>query len=297
MWCRRVICEWRWRRWHPTARTAGCGRPSSSTGSAAAARWPAIPIGNLMLAGLNEVLADPVAALDELGRILGVKGRVLPMCPIALADRGRRGRPGIGPADEPGDPRPGGDRHHRRARCGGCGCCRAIRRPPGRRSTRSWRADLVVLGPGLVVHQRDPARAGAASWRGPAGHARAGGRWCSIWWPSRGRRRASPSNVTSMCWPSTRRGSPCTTSSSTPPGAQRTGARAAAPHRDHPRGRRFSLLTWPDLVHLYMTRRGWPRRWRVCACAGSAHWTLQQPTAADARTGQLNGPRGDDPWR
>jgi uncharacterized cofD-like protein len=42
------------------------------------------PIGNLMLAGLNELLADPVAALDELGRILGVKGRVLPMCPIAL---------------------------------------------------------------------------------------------------------------------------------------------------------------------------------------------------------------------
>jgi uncharacterized cofD-like protein len=42
------------------------------------------PIGNLLLAGLNEVLADPVAALDEIGRILGVKGRVLPMCPIAL---------------------------------------------------------------------------------------------------------------------------------------------------------------------------------------------------------------------
>lgn len=37
-----------------------------------------------MLAGLSEVLADPVAALDELGRILGVKGRVLPMCPVAL---------------------------------------------------------------------------------------------------------------------------------------------------------------------------------------------------------------------
>jgi len=42
------------------------------------------PIGNLLLAGLNEVLADPVAALDEVGRILGVRGRVLPMCPIAL---------------------------------------------------------------------------------------------------------------------------------------------------------------------------------------------------------------------
>ena len=84
MWCRRAICEWRWRRWHPTVRTGGCGRPSFSTGSAAAAHWPGIPIGNLLLAGLNEVLADPVAALDELGRILGVKGRVLPMCPIAL---------------------------------------------------------------------------------------------------------------------------------------------------------------------------------------------------------------------
>ena len=43
------------------------------------------PIGNLMLAGLSEVLADPVAALDELGRILGVKGRVLPMCPTGLS--------------------------------------------------------------------------------------------------------------------------------------------------------------------------------------------------------------------
>ena len=42
------------------------------------------PIGNLLLAGLDEVLADPVAALDELGLILGLKGRVLPMCPIAL---------------------------------------------------------------------------------------------------------------------------------------------------------------------------------------------------------------------
>ncbi len=33
------------------------------------------PIGNLMLAGLNEVLTDPVTALDELGKILGLKGR------------------------------------------------------------------------------------------------------------------------------------------------------------------------------------------------------------------------------
>jgi uncharacterized cofD-like protein len=37
-------------------------------------------VGNLLLAGLVEVLADPVAALDEACRLLGVRGRVLPMC-------------------------------------------------------------------------------------------------------------------------------------------------------------------------------------------------------------------------
>lgn len=41
-------------------------------------------VGNLILAGLTEVLGDPVAALDELGRLLRVEGRVLPMSPIAL---------------------------------------------------------------------------------------------------------------------------------------------------------------------------------------------------------------------
>jgi uncharacterized cofD-like protein len=37
-------------------------------------------VGNLLLAGLMEVLGDPVSALDEVGRLLGVRGRVLPMC-------------------------------------------------------------------------------------------------------------------------------------------------------------------------------------------------------------------------
>jgi uncharacterized cofD-like protein len=37
-------------------------------------------VGNLLLAGLIEVLDDPVAALDEACRLLGVRGRVLPMC-------------------------------------------------------------------------------------------------------------------------------------------------------------------------------------------------------------------------
>jgi uncharacterized cofD-like protein len=36
-------------------------------------------VGNLLLAGLMEVLGDPVAALDELAALLGLRGRVLPM--------------------------------------------------------------------------------------------------------------------------------------------------------------------------------------------------------------------------
>lgn len=36
-------------------------------------------VGNLMLAGLVEVLGDPISALDEACRLLGVRGRVLPM--------------------------------------------------------------------------------------------------------------------------------------------------------------------------------------------------------------------------
>jgi uncharacterized cofD-like protein len=36
-------------------------------------------VGNLLLAGLIDVLGDPVAALDELGALLGLRGRVLPM--------------------------------------------------------------------------------------------------------------------------------------------------------------------------------------------------------------------------
>ena len=41
-------------------------------------------VGNLLLAGLFEVLGDPVAALDEARRLIGVTGRVLPMSPEPL---------------------------------------------------------------------------------------------------------------------------------------------------------------------------------------------------------------------
>lgn len=41
-------------------------------------------VGNLLLAGLMDTLGDPVAALDELSRLLRIRGRVLPMCSVPL---------------------------------------------------------------------------------------------------------------------------------------------------------------------------------------------------------------------
>src|SRR4051794_17955259 len=42
------------------------------------------PVGNLLIAGLTEVLGDPIAALDQVGRLVGASGRVLPMSPQPL---------------------------------------------------------------------------------------------------------------------------------------------------------------------------------------------------------------------
>lgn len=41
-------------------------------------------VGNLVFAGLWELLGDPIDALDSVGSLLGVSGRVLPMSPVAL---------------------------------------------------------------------------------------------------------------------------------------------------------------------------------------------------------------------
>lgn len=41
-------------------------------------------VGNLVFAGFWELLGDPVKALDAVGAMLGVTGRVLPMSPVAL---------------------------------------------------------------------------------------------------------------------------------------------------------------------------------------------------------------------
>ena len=105
------------------------------------------PIGNLLLAGLNEVLADPVAALDELGRVLGLKGRVLPMCPIALQIEAD-----VGGLES--DPRMSRTIRGQVAVATTVGKVRRVRllpsNPPATRQAIDaiMAADLVVLGPG-----------------------------------------------------------------------------------------------------------------------------------------------------
>jgi uncharacterized cofD-like protein len=42
------------------------------------------PVGNIVLVGLTQVLGDPIAALDAAGRLLGARGRVLPLAPQPL---------------------------------------------------------------------------------------------------------------------------------------------------------------------------------------------------------------------
>ena len=190
------------------------------------------PIGNLLLAGLNEVLADPVAALDELGRILGVKGRVLPMCPIALQIE----------ADVAGlesDPRMSRVIRGQVAIATTPGKVRRVRLlpsdPPATRQAVDaiMSADLVVLGPGLVVHQCHPACPGAGTGRRAAGHP---GAACTGAQPGRRAggdggllRRAAHPCVGPACagiHGERDRRRRCS-------GAQRAGTGAAQPHRDH----------------------------------------------------------------
>lgn len=105
------------------------------------------PIGNLILAGLTDMLADPVTALDEMGRMLGITGRVLPMCPIPLQIE----------ADVSGlesDPRMSRVIRGQVALATTPGKVRRVRLHPGDPpATRQavdaiMAADLVVLGPG-----------------------------------------------------------------------------------------------------------------------------------------------------
>lgn len=263
------------------------------------------PIGNLMLAGLSEVLADPVAALDELGRILGVKGRVLPMCPIALQIE----------ADVSGleaDPRMFRVIRGQVAIATTPGKVRRVRllpdNPPATRQAVDaiMAADLVVLGPGswftsVIPHVMVPGLAAALR----ATTARRALVLNLVAEP--GRRRASPSSVICTYSPSTHRDSPCTTSSSTPDGCPASGNAsncAAPPHCFRPRS---TSPTWPDLVHLYMiqasSRRPWtgsggpqgPGASPVTATADIRVDGASPPAGGNGPAG--SGPRGDDAWR
>ena len=109
-------------------------------------------VGNLVLAGLLEVLGDPVAALDEAARLLGLQGRVLPMCTEPLdieADV-------VGLDEDPTAVRRIRGRWRwrpRRVRCSGSGCTRRARPTTCPKACAAavqavLDADVVLLGPG-----------------------------------------------------------------------------------------------------------------------------------------------------
>ena len=77
--CLRATCGWRSPRSAATTNGAIPGPGCSSTGSRATARCAGHVVGNLLIVGLWELLGDHVDALDWVGRLLGAKGRVLPM--------------------------------------------------------------------------------------------------------------------------------------------------------------------------------------------------------------------------
>ena len=133
----------------------------------------------------------------------GVKGRVLPMCPIALQIE----------ADVAGlesDARISRVIRGQVAIATTVGKVRRVRLLPERSSGQTRQAvdaimaaDLVVLGPGSWFTSVIPHVLVPQLGRGATGRAGPHAPWCSIWRPSPARRPAFPSSVTSMCWPGT----------------------------------------------------------------------------------------------
>ena len=146
-----------------TGRT-GCGERPSSTGSPARAPSTGHPVGNIVLVGLTQVLGDPVAALDAAGRLLGARGRVLPMscepldivAEVAGLDEDpsavRRIRGQVAVAATPGQVR-----SVALEPADAPACLEAIERD------RAGRPDHP--GPGLLVHQRAAAPDARRTWR------------------------------------------------------------------------------------------------------------------------------------
>ena len=204
--CRPATCGWRWRRCAATTTGAAPGPASCSTGSAAPGELRGHAVGNLLIVALWELLGDPVAGLDWVGRLLGAQGRVLPMA-IGAARHRRRGR-GLDPA-RPGrrrhGPRPGrGGDHARPGRRGARSCpsdppaC-----PRGRRGGRGGR--LGGARPGLVVHQRDPAPAGPRTSPRRSSSTPARRLVTLNLAPQPGETAGFAPERTSRCWPRTRR--------------------------------------------------------------------------------------------
>ena len=134
------------------------------------------PVGNLLLTGLMERETDPVLALEQLAELVGAVGRVLPMSPlpldlVAVADRFDPTTP-TAPAQIRGQSSiaatPGRVRSVRLLPTGAPACAAAV--------DAVREADVVVLGPGIVVHQRHPAPAAARARHGAVCHTGAGGR-------------------------------------------------------------------------------------------------------------------------
>ena len=157
-------------------------------------------VGNLLIVALWELLGDPVAGLDWVGRLLGAHGRVLPMASVPLDIEAEvelggeittvRGQ--VACALTPG--RVLGDL----ARAG-----EPARLPGG--GARGARGRLGGVRPRVVVHQRAAAPDGARARRGPARH-RARGAWSTSTSPrSRARPTASPPRSTWRCSSSTPR--------------------------------------------------------------------------------------------
>ena len=107
-------------------------------------------VGNLLLAGLFEVLADPVDALHEAARLLGISGRVLPMsgepleieAEVSGLDDGdiSRIRGQVAVASTPGQVRRISLHNPGRPGRAPVACAESVR--------AVYEADVVVLGPG-----------------------------------------------------------------------------------------------------------------------------------------------------
>ena len=124
------------------------------------------PVGNLLLTGLLERGATRSTRSPRSADLVGAVGRVLPMSPVPLdlvaevdrfdPDDPDRARHDPRPVLDRGDA--GRVRDDPAAAAGAPACAAAV--------DAIREADVVVLGPGFVVHQRDPAPVAARTGRG-----------------------------------------------------------------------------------------------------------------------------------